>query len=162
VAQGLSRPPPKVLFVCTGNTCRSPIASVYFRSLCEARGLTDVEVESAGLAAVDGAPMSAQARAVLEREGLCAGGESSALLTEEMADGADLIVVMTAGHKRDVARRWPGVARRTRLLLSFAGPPLDVSDPYLGSLQDYVSCLETMKPALAALADELASGREES
>ncbi|MFR9710829.1 low molecular weight protein arginine phosphatase [Paenibacillus sp. MB22_1] len=98
----------RILFVCTGNTCRSPMAEGMLRKLARDRGL-DVEVRSAGVAAMKGASISRHAEAVLRDRGIKDTFESTPLYAE-LAEWADLILTLTQGHKRQVIHSFPETA----------------------------------------------------
>lgn len=98
----------RILFVCTGNTCRSPMAEGMLRKLARDRGL-DVEVRSAGVAAMKGASISRHAGAVLRDRGIKETFESTPLYAE-LAEWADLILTLTQGHKRQVIHSFPETA----------------------------------------------------
>ena len=141
-----------VLFVCTANTCRSPMAAAYFRHLCVRAGALDIEIASGGVAAAAGAEISPQARFALWREGLALEEGGSRALTLEGVCAADRIVAMTREQARFVAAQFPQAAAKVRTLLSYIGRlQADVSDPFGGDSETYIACLESMKPALAAL-----------
>lgn len=147
-----------ILFVCTGNTCRSPMAAAAFRHLCASAGTASV-AESAGLAAAAGMPMTPQAEFALRLRGVPVDGRhGSRPLSRELVEAADMVVVMTEGHLRAARGRYPAAAGKMRLLMSFAPGPAglaaDVADPFGGDSEEYVACLEMMWPALAALATE--------
>ena len=146
-----------ILFVCTGNICRSPMAEAYLRHQCTERGLTDVEVASAGTAAPPGCPASAQGRFVLWEEGVALDGHQSQPLSRELVESADLILAMTEGHRRQIESRFPESRGKVRTLLSLIGSPADVFDPYGGAVEDYAACFERMRPALEKLAEDLAA-----
>jgi protein-tyrosine-phosphatase len=121
-----------VLFVCTGNTCRSPLAAALWRRAAAARGL-NVHAESAGVAAREGAPASAEAIAVAREAGLDLGGHSAQLLTRPLVRAAQLVLVMGARERQFIAVLSPEAGPSTFLLREYAGgPPADVSDPYGG------------------------------
>jgi protein-tyrosine-phosphatase len=94
-----------ILFVCTGNTCRSPMAEGIFRKMIRQDGL-DAEVRSAGVAAVDHMPISDSASRILRDRGASESTTSNAL-TEGLVKWADLILTMTMGHKTNVIQRFP-------------------------------------------------------
>ncbi|MCK8488220.1 low molecular weight protein arginine phosphatase [Paenibacillus sp. MBLB2552] len=98
----------RILFVCTGNTCRSPMAEGMLRKLARDRGL-DVQVRSAGVAAMKGNTISHHAGAVLRDRGITDAFESTPLYAE-LADWADLILTLTQGHKRQVVHSFPETA----------------------------------------------------
>ncbi|MGZ7445637.1 low molecular weight protein arginine phosphatase [Paenibacillus sp. TH7-28] len=107
----------RILFVCTGNTCRSPMAEGLLRKIARERGL-DVEVRSAGVAAAKGASMSMHAEAVLKDRGIADAFESTPLQAE-LARWADLILTLTQGHKRQVVYTFPHTADKIYTLKEF-------------------------------------------
>ncbi len=108
----------RILFVCTGNTCRSPMAEVMLRDL-SARSGKPLDVRSAGVAAVNGLPISPHASATLRKRNLALPGTSTALSAEEVA-WANLILTMTAGHKRAILERFPDALSKTFTLKEYA------------------------------------------
>lgn len=141
-----------ILFVCTGNTCRSPMAEYYFRHLCEASGRSDFTVVSAGLSSFGGEPVSRNAALVLDKIGISSGQHRSRVLTPSLVAAADLIVCMTASHADMLAGYFPGSAGKSHLLLEYAGIVGDVPDPYGGSPEQYEAVFEIMRSALDQLA----------
>ena len=144
-----------ILFVCTGNTCRSPLAELYFNDFCRRAGMTDIKSSSAGVCAFNGGTISRESAFILRENGICSDGFRSRAITPGMVNDADLIVVMGASHKAALLDAFPEAAPKTRLLMEFAGSAADVPDPYGGSAEYYRSVFEQMKNPLEKLAGSL-------
>ena len=135
------------------------MAAARFRQLGIEAGLRDLDVQSAGVAAGAGLPVTPQARFALFQKGITLPETSaSQTLTPELVRAADLIVVMTRGHQGSVISRYPEAAAKTRMLLSFIGSNAGVEDPFGGDSELYVACLDAMEPALKALVQQLQKG----
>ena len=106
-----------ILFVCTGNTCRSPLAESLLRHMAEKEGLA-LEVRSAGIYAVDGMPASEETLRILKERG--ADHKLTAKrVTEEGVNSADLILTMTMGHKQAIIQQFPQIAEKTYTLKEY-------------------------------------------
>jgi protein-tyrosine-phosphatase len=130
----------RLLFVCTGNTCRSPLAEALARGEAERRGWSHLEVASAGVSAVAGQGASEGALRVAERHGLPLDAHRSRPLTADLTAWADLILVMSPGHLRRVSEL--GAGERASLVDAFAHPDAaeegrGVPDPFGGGDEDY-------------------------
>lgn len=123
-----------VLFVCTGNTCRSPMAEAILKSM----KIEGLEVKSAGVFTSDGLPASTNAQKVLDKEKIPHSHQSTQL-TEETIRWADYILTMTRGHKQMIVDLYPDSKGKIYTLKEFAGETedLDISDPFGGSLEIY-------------------------
>ena len=140
----------RILFVCTGNTCRSPMAHAYVADRFRRMGRSDLEALSAGVAAWSNSSASEQSISVMSEMGIDLRGFRSTRLTEHLADSVDRIVCMTAGHLQAVLAM--GVPPEKLTLLA---DPQDVPDPFGGDVEVYRRVFSFMKPALDNLTDQL-------
>jgi len=108
----------RVLIVCTGNTCRSPMAEAILRDLAERSG-KPLDIRSAGVAASNGMPISPNAAEALRRRKLIPPGPAAMLTAEEVL-WANVILTMTAGHKRAILERYPEALSKTYTLKEYA------------------------------------------
>lgn len=139
---------PRVVMVCSGNTCRSPMAEALLRDM-----LPGVEVSSAGTMTVDGMPASDEAVREMARRGLSLENHWSRVLRAEQVNGA-LVLCMTQSHLRTVRYAFPQAQADT--LMHFAGLQGDVPDPYGGNAAEYRATADMICAALERI---VASGK---
>ncbi len=141
----------QVVFVCTGNICRSPMAEYLLRTRLGPD--TEWQVASAGVSAVDGLPPSRPAVLVMKEFGVNIAGHRSRLLTDSVVRPADLLVAMTAAHHRDIVQQFPFSKANVYLLKTFlpGGPEGDVMDPIGLSDDVYRAVRDEIDVALSGL-----------
>lgn len=145
----------KVLFICTGNTCRSPMAEGLMKMIASKRGI-NMKVQSAGIFAADGAPATAQAIAAAEEYGADIAAHRSQNLTREMIQESDLILTMTASHKQMLDGIRPD---KVYTLGEYAGTGEDVEDPYGGDSAVYHHVCSQIYELLIKIMDKLSEAK---
>lgn len=148
----------RVLVVCTGNTCRSPMAEWILRAMLDKQGLsTRVTVTSGGLSAIEGAALSDGARRVLQARALpdaCA--HQARRVTKASVEAADLILTMTSFHKMSLAQAFTEASSKVYTLAEYAQQgEADIADPYGGDDTAYEEAAERIADACAAIVDRL-------
>jgi RpiB/LacA/LacB family sugar-phosphate isomerase len=142
-----------ILFICTGNVCRSPMAEALFRHAVLGRG--KCRVISAGLGALDGQPPTPHSVRAMRELGIDISSQRSRMLTAELVRQADYIFGMTHSHVETIALMYPQMAEKAFLLREFDDTldpfEKDISDPIGGSYQVYVNCRDQIEQGIASL-----------
>jgi protein-tyrosine-phosphatase len=150
----------RILVICTGNTCRSPLAEALLRRQFQERSIEGVTIASAGTGAWDGAPASEGAYLVGLEHGLDLSAHRAQLLTRELVQDADMVFTMARHHRARVEQL--GGAGKTHLLgeyAGFSGDDAEVNDPFGGELEGYRETVVDLIAMTAAVADRVVRER---
>lgn len=145
----------RFLFVCSGNTCRSPMAEALSSKEAERRGLTGHEFQSAGLNAVPGARVEMYTVEVLSARGIDIDRRLAQQLTAQMVQEADTVLVMTRSQANMLMDELPQFGAKIHTLGGYSGTGGDVQDPYMGSAEDYESVAVQLEEMVGILLDRL-------
>jgi protein-tyrosine-phosphatase len=153
----------RVLLVCTGNICRSPLAEAILLRELKSRGVGNVEAVSAGTGAWDGAPASEGAYLIGLEHDLDLSGHRARLLTRDLVQQAEVILTMARHHRARVHEL--GGEGRTHVLGEYAGrtgPEAEVSDPFGGDLELYRGTYAELEALIRAAVERLVSELRDS
>ena len=149
----------ELVFVCSGNICRSSMAEGLARRIWAERWGTcgDLRASSAGIAAWPDEPASPEAMLALRGKGIDISAHRSRQINAGIVDRAGLILVMARFHKEYILKNFPEAAGKVFLLAEFAGEgKTDVPDPYGGSQQTYQACADMLEPLIVAALGRIA------
>ena len=140
-----------LLFVCTGNTCGSPMAAAIMNKLAIENNI-DIKIESAGMFATDGEKATPEAIEAIRKYEIDLESHLSQQITPELIEKSDLIITMTEAHKmvlQDMAKE------KTCTLCELADISGDIEDPYGGDVEDYTEVADKLYIALTQLCNKL-------
>ncbi len=153
-----------ILFVCTGNICRSPMAEGMLKDRLEKGKKTGFRVSSAGTWGLEGENAASHALSVCREKGIDISEHKARRLTERMVREGDLIVVMEFDHFHAILEMCPDADKKTRMLTQFGVNKRNfyepVPDPYGRRKRQYVKCFEQMDKHMEVLFSEV-SGDED-
>jgi protein-tyrosine-phosphatase len=151
----------RILFVCTGNSCRSVMAEGLMRHVLSRAGIDSVTVESAGVFAVQGMEATRETARVLQEAGIDCAAHRARALTLEMITGADLVFVMEPFQAEEVIRRVPAARSKTHLLKAFGLGPGELTgvpsipDPIGKPMEVYEVCFADIREGVERIAKSL-------
>ncbi len=150
----------KILFICLGNLCRSPMAEYLSRSQLESNGKRDIKISSAGFLDQMGSHSPEAIHVVMNEAGIDVSQHRSSFVTEEKIREADLIIVMEKRQRENLCRQFPDEASRIFLLSQFdrQNPEeRDVADPIGQALTFYRNCFNKIKTLVEGLTEHILS-----
>lgn len=154
----------RILFVCTGNSCRSVMAEYLLRVLLQRAGRDEIEVESAGVFAISGMGSTRETQRVLQDVGADCSTHRTRMLTADMVEAADLIFVMESFQLEEVVRRAPAAKDKAHLLRRYGvESPEDVQQPNIPDpigkpLEVYEVCFAEIREAVERIVKSLGAG----
>ena len=134
----------KILFVCSANRCRSPMAEAMFKQMVKDIQVPGekIEVKSAGtFFRNDGAPAMEHAVTVMNEHGLDISSHRAQTINDNLIDWADLILTMTTKHKEYIETNFVNSRRKVQLLTEYAGAQGDIFDPVMSGIEVYRECV---------------------
>ena len=146
----------RTLFVCTGNTCRSPMAAALLQNkINSASAGTAYSVASAGLAAWPGQPASPEAVLVMGQRGLSLADHRAQQVDFDQIAASRIVLTMTRAHKEALLRLFPAAEDKIFTLAEYTGGQVDVADPIGGTLQEYHTCADQLTKLIERAWDKI-------
>lgn len=145
-----------ILFVCTGNTCRSAMAEGMLKAMLKEKGMDHIHVSSAGILAASGEGASLPSISVMSEIGVDLKNHRARQVSTKLVKEADLILTMTEGHKNAIQSWEPSVWKKIYTLKEYAGiAGRDISDPYGLPEEEYRRTREELRQALEKIIEKI-------
>ncbi|MBM3128270.1 MAG: low molecular weight protein arginine phosphatase [Chloroflexi bacterium] len=136
----------RVLFVCTGNVCRSPMAMALFNARARRAGEDHLyHARSTGTWALDDTPASAHAITALATRGIDLTAHRGQTITRALLDQAAVVIVMTRSHRDALVSEFPAARAKIYLMSELVDRVYDIADPYGGTLAEYEDCATSLE-----------------
>ena len=148
-----------ILFICAGNTCRSPMAAAFLQKMLDEKGI-DAKVLSAGLG-MPGEPVSENAVKAMKKRGYDISSHVSQTAEAMLLNAADIILTMQDVHKQVVMLGHIASRQKTFTLKEFVGEQGDVPDPFGGDEAEYDACAAEIERLCEKAADKIAAAAKE-
>jgi len=151
----------RILFICSGNRCRSPMAKAIFEEMIN----QDTELQAAGISAqsagtldMDSLEPTEEAIQIMRERGLSITGHRSRVVSKEIEEWADIILVMEHKHRHYIATHFPHADRKVALLTEFVGKDEEVPDPIRCGIETYRECADLLESLLSVVVENLKAG----
>ncbi len=144
-----------ILFVCTGNTCRSAMAAAIMNKIATENDL-DIRIESAGIFAQEGESASENAIDAMKKYGIDLSFHRTKTITAQLINQCDLILTMTQAHKQVLE---PMAKGKVFTLLEYSGSEGDIQDPFGGDIDEYMETAQEIYDALVDIAEKIADAQ---
>ncbi|HZK43033.1 MAG TPA: low molecular weight protein arginine phosphatase [Syntrophomonadaceae bacterium] len=146
----------RILFVCTGNTCRSPIAQALLKKMWDEQSIdSELKVLSAGIFTSDGLPASPEAIEVMLKENIDITDHKSLQINEQLIKDADLIFTMTEFHRRSIIDEFPEYESSVFTITEYINLEGDIVDPFGRGVEAYYETVEQLKGITTELVKKL-------
>lgn len=144
-----------IIFVCTGNTCRSPMAEALMKKLLKENNIANVNVVSRGLSVFENSPASENSISVIKKYNIDLTSHRAKLLSPNEVQSFDLILTMSESHKNSIISIFPDIENKVFTMYEFSfGKREDISDPFGGDIEVYEKCLDEIYMCVKQIVDK--------